>query len=183
MRHFQRVFVMVLLLWTGPVDAQPWVTEKLQEFDAERITDIVETGIYEAIGNEASPLTLWPLDGTGPETLQKYAGKIVVLQFWTTDCPPCIAQMTDLSNLQMAFADRGVRMIYVSPERPETLQRFLAEREIEGHYRRADKQELSPPYQVIAKPTTFVIGPEGEIQDGWLGAEDPETLQELIASH
>jgi peroxiredoxin len=183
MRHFLYVFVAALLLWTGPVDAQPWVTETLQEFDAERITDIVETEIYEAIGSEAPPLALWLLDGTGSETLQKYAGKTVVIQFWTTDCPPCIAQMTDLGNLQVAFADRGVQMIYVSPERPETLQRFLADREIAGHYRIVDEQKLSPPYQVIAKPTAFVIGPEGKIQNGWLGAEEPETLKELIATH
>jgi peroxiredoxin len=183
MRHFQRVFVMVLLLWTGPVDAQPWVTETLQEFDADRITDIVKDEVYEAIGSEAPPLTLLPIEGEAAETLQKYAGKTVVIQFWTTTCPPCIAQMIDLGTLQAASEHRAVQVIYVSPESTETLQRFLDDQEIAGLFRRVDEQKLNPPYQVIAKPSTFVIDPEGRIRSGWLGAEELETLQELIASH
>jgi len=183
MRHFLYMFVAVLLLWTGPVDAQPWVAETLQEFDVDRIVSIAKTEVDKAIGSEAPPLTLLPIEGEAAETLQKYAGKTVVIQFWTTTCPPCIAQMVDLGKLQAAYEDRGVQVIYVSPESTQTLQRFLDDQEIAGLFRRANEQELNPPYQVIAKPSTFVIDPEGRIRSGWLGAEEPETLRELIASH
>ena len=81
------------------------------------------------IGSQAPSLDIdhWISDGGGklkPVTdFEK--DKVYVIEFWATWCPPCVASMPHIAELQKKMMDRNVHIISVSDEDLETVERFL----------------------------------------------------------
>lgn len=105
------------------------------------------------------------LDEEGTKlTLEKFRGKIVVLNLWATWCTPCVAEMPMLDRLQQQLEGVGVVVVALSIDRggPEVVREFFDEHEIThlGVYvdptMRA-QQDLS----AIGLPTTIIIDREG----------------------
>jgi thiol-disulfide isomerase/thioredoxin len=105
------------------------------------------------------------LDEEGTKlTLEKFRGKIVVLNLWATWCTPCVAEMPMLDRLQQQLEGVGVVVVALSIDRggPEVVREFFDEHEIAhlGVYvdptMRA-QQDLS----AIGLPTTIIIDREG----------------------
>ena len=69
--------------------------------------------------------TLTSLDGK-TYTLAGMKGKIVLLNFWATWCPPCRKEMPDMEKLYRAYQGKGLTVIAVSDEDRETVVNFLA---------------------------------------------------------
>lgn len=65
------------------------------------------------VGDAAPPLTVtkW-MNGVPVEKLEP--GKVYVLEFWATWCPPCVAAMPHLTQLQAKYADKGLVVIGVT---------------------------------------------------------------------
>ncbi|MFM8283271.1 MAG: redoxin domain-containing protein, partial [Planctomycetaceae bacterium] len=108
-------------------------------------------------------------------------GKIYVIEFWATWCPPCRDSMPHLSKLQDEFGEKGVTIISVSDEDLDTVTAFLATDAKEGKtYGEVTKNYLlttdpdgsvSRDYMEAAGqngiPTAFIVGKTGEIE--WIG--------------
>src|SRR6056297_1862226 len=81
------------------------------------------------IGSPAPPLDVehWVQLGNGKyEPIQEFKdGKVYIVEFWATWCGPCIASMPHLAETQQQYADQGVRLISVSDEPLETVEKFL----------------------------------------------------------
>src|SRR5213075_423457 len=60
-------------------------------------------------------------DGTR-RTLADYQGRVVVLNFWATWCPGCVAEMPDLEKIAQRYGAQGVTVVTVSDEAPEKLR-------------------------------------------------------------
>ena len=58
--------------------------------------------------------------------LSNYQGKVILINFWATWCPPCRAEMPDLVKLQREYAKRGLQIIGITypPERKDRVRRF-----------------------------------------------------------
>ena len=83
-----------------------------------------------AVGSPAPELDVeyWLSRGTGnrfPKVTKFEAGKVYVVEFWATWCPPCRASMPRLSELQDKYAD-SVQIISISDESLETVEGFSA---------------------------------------------------------
>jgi len=63
------------------------------------------------------------IDGTN-YNLSNAEGKVLLVNFWATWCPPCIAEMPALQELQNDYKDT-VEFVFVSNEASETIQTFL----------------------------------------------------------
>ena len=74
---------------------------------------------------EAPSLTLKDLRGRTLR-LSDYRGKVVLLNFWATWCPPCGAEIPDLIKLQKEYGGRGLQVLGVTypPERQARVLRF-----------------------------------------------------------
>ena len=69
--------------------------------------------------------TLTGLDGK-TYSLAALRGKVVLLNFWATWCPPCRKEMPDMEKLSRAYADKGLA---VSDEPRETVEPFIAKQQ------------------------------------------------------
>jgi thiol-disulfide isomerase/thioredoxin len=59
-----------------------------------------------------------------------WAGKVVVLNYWATWCPPCLREMPMLVELQRTYDDGELQVVGIAIDQPEQVQRFLDEHEI-----------------------------------------------------
>ncbi|HET9025333.1 MAG TPA: TlpA disulfide reductase family protein, partial [Burkholderiaceae bacterium] len=66
------------------------------------------------------------LDGQ-PMEMSRWKGRIVVVNFWATWCPPCVEEMPDLQRVHNEYADRGVTILGLGIDSPSALKRFRDE--------------------------------------------------------
>lgn len=104
--------------------------------------------------------------GTAP-ALADLRGKVVVVEFWATWCPPCRRSIPHLIKLTTTYKDKGVVVIGMTSEDAERagLAKF-----IKGHrinYIIGAGSNTSRAYGVRGIPTAFVINPTGKID--WRG--------------
>lgn len=73
--------------------------------------------------------TLVDLEGHA-HRLSEWRGKVVVLNFWATWCPPCREEMPAFAALQEELAGRGLQFVGVAIDEPEEVQAFLQARPV-----------------------------------------------------
>jgi thiol-disulfide isomerase/thioredoxin len=99
--------------------------------------------------------------------LRAYRGKVVLINFWATWCPPCRAEMPDLVRLQREHAKQGLQIIGITyPPETKTLVRTFA-RSLKVNYpiilgTRQIKARFSSDETL---PLTVVIDREGKVMD------------------
>lgn len=125
---------------------------------------------------QAAPdFTLRDLNGDNV-SLKKYRGKIVLLDFWATWCPPCRLSIPELVELQKKYKDQGVVVLGISMDDPEMFPNtyILAFKEaFKMNYTilRADQKVAMDYFSAanMAIPTLFVINREGKLTDKIVG--------------
>ena len=104
-------------------------------------------------------------------TLTDYRGQVVLINFWTTWCPPCIEEMPALQRLKQRMTDRPFQILAVNVKEPkklsvEFLRRFAADFTVlldpEGTTVRR--------WRVYVFPASFLIDPNGRIRFAYHGA-------------
>jgi peroxiredoxin len=115
---------------------------------------------------------------TGPEVdLAALRGKVVVLNFWATWCPPCVAEMPSLERLHRETSGDGVVVLTVSVDQDAAaLAEFVQKSSLTLPVLR-DPDERVPVglYRVTGYPETFIIDPEGNVRDHVVGGTDWST--------
>ena len=114
--------------------------------------------------------------------LSDYRGKVVLLNFWATWCPPCRAEMPDLVRLQKENESRGLQIIGITyPAYIRKAVRRLA-RQLKLNYPILyGSRELGAKYDVgEVLPATIVIDREGKIRGRILGILEPEEFEQSV---
>lgn len=120
------------------------------------------------------------LDGT-PVKLSSMKGKIVILDFWATWCPPCRKMIPELTKIYNNYKSKGVEILAVSLDEggTQTVQSFVDNANI-AYTVLLGSREVSRKFgQINAIPTSFIIDREGNIRDkhiGYRNAKDMETV-------
>ena len=127
---------------------------------------------------DVAPFTVTDLDGK-TISMADLKGKVVLVNFWATWCPPCRAEIPDLVRLQEKYRDKLV-ILGISEDEdasPQEVKAFGAEQKM--NYPIVMKTpELSKVFKgVSALPTTFVIDPEGRIRQRHVGMLRSETTE------
>ena len=102
-----------------------------------------------------------------------FKGKVVVIDFWATWCPPCREEIPGYIQLMKAHAGEGLVVIGISLDQagPQVVKAFAAKAGINYPLVMADEEILAAFGGVEAIPTTFLIDREGIIRDRKVGAE------------
>ena len=122
--------------------------------------------------------TLADLEGN-PVSLSDFKGNVVVLNFWATWCPPCIAEIPDFVKVFNEFKDKDVQFIGVSNEDISTLKSFAAEYNI-NYPILVDDKNIMEIWGIRAIPTTFVFDRDGQIVFKNVGMMTREQIRNVI---
>ncbi len=145
--------VLFLLTLSGKGFSNPWAIEEMVE-------------------KEAPLFTLKDLSGRRV-SLVDFRGKVVLLNFWATWCPPCISEIPKLNELREAYAGRDFEIIAVSTDRSlSAVKRFIKKRPVSFVVLHDEGIKVSRKYNVFSIPTTFLLDKKGRIVEKFLGEYD-----------
>jgi uncharacterized protein (TIGR03435 family) len=129
-------------------------------------------------GTPAPPLQFTQLLQAPPGTKTDWAslrGKVVVLEFWETQCAPCIEEIPHLSKLVAELDPAKFQFISVDglpTEDAEVVQKFLTKRKMAGWVGVDTTSSVFASYGVRVFPTTIIVDGQGRI----VAVTRPETL-------
>ncbi len=122
------------------------------------------------LGKEAPTFELTDLQGD-PVNLADHLGKeVILLDFWATWCPPCVAALPILSEAAESLADQGVVFFAVNQgEEAEQIQAFLDKKELDVPVVLDQQGATASSYSVEGLPTSVLIGKDGTVQVVYVG--------------
>ena len=148
---------------------------------------------HPATGNQLAALQLKPLTGNAtPVTLDDLKGKVVLVNFWGTWCPPCRAELPHLAEVADKFASQpGFRFLPIScgpdgSEDAEDLRSRTEEtlRQLDLHLATYWDPDFTTreAYNKVGRlegfPTTFLMDRQGVIRQVWVG-NFPQVSQQV----
>lgn len=118
------------------------------------------------VGSKFPDFNVKDLEGK-PLSLERFSGKVVLLDFWATWCGPCIAELPHVLETYEKYHSKGFEVIGISLDRErEELETFIKKRKMpwpqymDGE---GEEFELAEKYGVNAIPATFLIDGKGTI--------------------
>lgn len=76
-----------------------------------------------ADGFQVLKLQLADADGR-PQGMQQWDGKVLVVNYWATWCPPCLEEMPGFSRLQQQYSAKGIQFIGIGIDTPDKIRHF-----------------------------------------------------------
>ena len=122
------------------------------------------------------------LDGK-TEHLSDLRGRVVVLNFWASWCPPCVDEAPALNDLQQHLSRFGGIIIGISQdEDKDAYDKFLKDFGISYPTYRDPSKKIPLSYGTVMIPETYIIDPHGRIQRKIVGSQEwtsPEMISYL----
>jgi len=130
--------------------------------------------------------------GGGAFKLSDFRGKVLVVDFWATDCAPCVRLVPKLAALSKKFRDQGLEVIGLTSDEKENEPQvvdFLKKRGadytvgydnqwLSSAFLKGTEDEIGPPI-----PQLFVLSRDGRVVEHMIG-EDPQrvkTLEQVVS--
>jgi peroxiredoxin len=111
---------------------------------------------------EQADFTLTELGGE-TWTLKEQRGKVVLLNFWATWCPPCRKEMPDLEALYRQFKGQGLVILAISDEDAGKVRPFIAEQKVTYPILLDRGRKVNELFQIEGIPKTFVYDRNGKL--------------------
>ena len=164
-------------LVTAGLSAILTVALALAPVDPARGQDL-QDGLSVAYGNPpAPPMTLEDIDGR-VHRLADSRGKVIVVNFWATWCPPCVAEMPALQRMYDALVDEGIRVLAVNAgESAEDIRSFVRDFEpaLTFPLLRDPKGDTFERWRVLGLPHTFIVDRSGRLAYTAAGARQMDS--------
>jgi peroxiredoxin len=129
-------------------------------------------------GSEVPPFRLPSLAG-GSFELASQRGKVVVLNFWATWCPPCVSEMPSLERLHRALGSEGLSVVTVSTDEDAAeLRRFVAEHALTVPVLEDPGGRVAAgEYRTTGYPETFVLDRAGRLLQHVVGPAEWDSAE------
>lgn len=107
------------------------------------------------------------------QALSQYKGKIIVLNFWATWCPPCREEMPELSALHVAFKAKNVTVLGIAIDEMDLVQEFSASSPVQYPLLVAEEEGMAIASQLGndrgVLPYTVIINAQGDVVKTYVG--------------
>ncbi|WP_018988048.1 TlpA family protein disulfide reductase [Aromatoleum toluclasticum] len=125
-----------------------------------------------------------------PQALAQWRGKVLVVNFWATWCPPCLREIPEFAAVSRRFADAPVQFVGIGIDQPDNVRRFSEENKVPYPLLIAPLQTLAVTSALgntsQALPFTAIFDRQGELDFVKLGtlneAELEGKIRALLAS-
>ena len=121
--------------------------------------------------------------------LSDYKGKVILLNFWATWCPPCRKELPDLSTISTELKDKDFKMIGVSvDDNQEVLNTFLQSNKL-SYTIVFEPEQLVTKYMSAAGqnqnvvPQTYIIDKNGKVVEAIMGSRSKADFLEMIKKY
>jgi len=101
-------------------------------------------------------------DGERKVTLDQFRGKVVVLNFWASWCPPCVQETPSLSQFAAAYAGKGVVVLGISVDKDEKAYRNFLQK-FQPAFQIARDLTIHEDYGTFMYPETYIIDANGRV--------------------
>ena len=119
-----------------------------------------------------------------PQTLSNWDGKVVLLNFWATWCPPCRKEMPDFVEMTEELSGQGFEVIGVAIDRQEPVQDFIDEIGVEYPILLAELEgmQIMKSYgnKLLTLPYTVLIDRDGKVVKAFRTEVDKAMLMPMI---
>jgi thiol-disulfide isomerase/thioredoxin len=117
-----------------------------------------------------------------PVNSDQFKGKVVVIDFWATWCPPCRKEIPGFVDLHRRYADKGLVIVGIALDRmgPSAIKTFVEKFGMKYPVVIGDARIAETFGGIEAIPTTFVIDRTGKIVGKHVGYEGRETFEKEI---
>ena len=130
------------------------------------------------------PAPEWQFKTLDGKTIRSsdFNGKVVILDFWATWCPPCREEIPGFIALQQEYGKKGLVVIGVSEDQggPDVVKKFMKGIGINYTVVMADDKTVKAFGEIEALPTTFIIDRNSQIVKQHVGAADKEEFEKEI---
>jgi peroxiredoxin len=140
-----------------------------------------EAGGKGKVGTAAPSFALPDLEGATVSS-ESLRGKVVILDFWATWCPPCREEVPHLVRLQSKYRDQGLEIVGVSLDAGgvRDVAPFADEYDVNYTMLIGDESVAKAYDNVTFLPTTFLLDRQGKIGRKFVGYTAPEVFEQAV---
>ena len=132
------------------------------------------------------PAPAWSLKDVNGRVVSsdQFKGKVVVIDFWATWCPPCRAEIPGYTDLQRKYGKDGLVIVGISVDQggPGIVKEFIEKYGVNYPVVMADEQVVAAFGHVEYYPTTFLIDRTGQVRDRKDGMEETADYEKKIVA-
>jgi len=115
-------------------------------------------------------------------TRADFGGKLLILNFWATWCPPCREELPSLDALQRTLGPKGLVVLAVSVDKDEKLYRtFLEVNRVAITTARNPSQDINREYGTVQFPESYIIDRNGKVVEKIISSTN--WMDERMVSH
>jgi len=130
-------------------------------------------------GKQNLPLALMDMNNN-PVDLQRHKGKVVLVNFWASWCPPCVHEMPSMARLKSHYAKRDFEILAVNlGEKKSQVLAFLKEHPVNFPVLLDSDALAVKQWNVFAYPSSYLIDKNGKIQFALFGGTEWDDQQHL----
>jgi thiol-disulfide isomerase/thioredoxin len=114
--------------------------------------------------------------------LSDSAGRVRLVDFWATWCPPCREAIPELKDLHKTYGEKGLTILAISmdDDAKKVLPPFLEKWEV-PYTNLIGNDEVAESFGgVLGLPTTFLVDKEGQIVSTWIGGTPKEEIEKKV---
>jgi peroxiredoxin/outer membrane lipoprotein-sorting protein len=130
-------------------------------------------------GRAAPAFRLSTVEGENVD-LAELRGKVVLINFWATWCPPCRAELPDISKLHQKYAGSDTVILTVNNEGGAIAKNYVKDKKLSLAVLNDTKRQVSKLYGIRAIPTVLVVDKKGVVRHHWTGQRPVDVLTKAI---